>query len=676
MPGPLPQFLRELGFVLLQHRGQGRFASLSPAPLWMAELWELPQVDSEEIPIAGKSPFLENFLFEADAFWNSNKQGLCRSETWVERSPSGKEFPLEAIALQWDGTRFLALHSPGPEFQERVELLQTARSSFLDHERLQREIQKKEILLHCIIHDLSQPLSVMSVAFDCITDEQISERARSLLQLGKTASDQQLSMIREILQVFSADLKASLDAGKNIASSADISGCATSVRKAFAPVYAAKNVKLLPDEKTDPRAEWLVRGEATRLERIFSNLLENALRYSPPGSSVRIGLEQDSEFVKACVDDEGPGLPAGMTPARIFALFSKGQEGGGKAGLGLYFCRLTVERWGGTIGCESLPQRGSRFWFRLPKATAQPKAASHSNMPAAAKSPATRSGPTPMPAKKSPIRVLLADDQDEIRALTALQLERRGHQVTAVANGQEALDALKREHFDVVLLDEDMPVLTGVQAVRTIRVSQKDFAPALLVALTGYNSEPDQERLVQAGFDSVIGKPFRIDALDALLRGDPAEEPLGSGRTSDQPAAPQATDQSPMANLLDRIDGDQKLARQMTATFLRDTPKRIAGIQKALKAKNAPALASLAHALKGSVSIFGAEAARDFSQKLQDLGRAHDFSGTTELYGRLKEEIAKLEANLRGYAGQNRSRIPGASPKTKRRTSTPKRKPR
>jgi signal transduction histidine kinase/CheY-like chemotaxis protein len=674
MPGPLPQVLRQLGFVLLEYRGHGRFAPLSPAPPWMAELWELPQVSSEEIPIGEKSPFLENFLFEANVFWNSNKQGLCRSETWVERSPTGKEMPLEAIALQWDGMRFLALHSPQPEFQERAELLQTARSSFLDHERLQREIQKKEILLHCIIHDLSQPLSVMSAALDCMTDEQIGERAKSLLQLGKTASDQQLSMIREILQAFSADLKASLDSGKSLASSTDISHCAKSVQKAFAPVYAAKNVKLLLEEKTDPGVKWSVRGESTRLERIFSNLLENALRYSPPGSAVRIDLAEEGEFVKASVDDEGCGLPVGMTPARTFALFSKGQEGGGKAGLGLYFCRLTVERWGGAISCESLPQRGSRFWFRLPKATAQAEATSHSNMPAAGKSPARRSGgPAPMPARKSPIRVLLADDQDEIRALTTLQLERRGHQVIAVANGQEALGALKRERFDVVLLDEDMPVLTGVQVVRAIRASQKDFA-AVLVALTGYNSEPDQERLIQAGFDFVIGKPFRIDALDALLRGDIAEEPPCSGRTSDRPAAPRATEQSPMANLLDRVGGDEKLARQMTATFLRDTPKRIAGIQKALKAKNAQALASLAHALKGSVSIFDAEAALDFSQKLQDLGRANDFSGTAELYGQLKEEIAKLEANLRGYAGQNRSRTPGASPKTKRRTSTPRRK--
>ena len=213
MAGPLPEFLRELGFLLLLHKGHGRFELLSPVPGWLTELWELPP-HSSEITIAEKSPFLENFLFEAEAFWDSNRKGVCQSETWVEKSPAGREIPLEAIALQWEGKRYLALRSAEPQFQERMQLLQTARNSLLDHERLQREIQKKEILLHCIIHDLSQPLSVMSVAFDCMTGEQISSRGKSLLELGKRAGDQQSMMIRDILHVFSADLKASLNAGK------------------------------------------------------------------------------------------------------------------------------------------------------------------------------------------------------------------------------------------------------------------------------------------------------------------------------------------------------------------------------------------------------------------------------------------------------------------------------
>lgn len=656
------QFLRELGFVLLQHTGHGRFVLRSPATPWFRELWGTYHANGAEIPIVEKSSFLENFLFEADAFWQSGKTGLCQSEMWIEKSASGREIPLAAIALQSEGKRLLVLHSPQSQFRERQQLLQTARNSLLVHEKLQREIQKKEILLHCIIHDLSQPLSVMSVAFDCMTGEQISDRSKGLLELGRKASDQQSLMIRDILQVFAADLQASLDAEGKPGSAPDLLACASSVLNAFVPVYAAKGVQLRINDSAKQRSEWRVRGEAARLERIFSNLLENALRYSPAGSTVTIGLEGDSGFLKAYVDDEGPGLPADMTPAQIFALFSKGKESGGKAGLGLYFCRLTVERWGGIISCESRPERGSRFWFQLPRvsAVAEPQAQAAESKPALNK--------VPLITRRT-MRVLLADDQNEIRILTAHQLERNGHDVVAVANGQEALDALQRKSFDIVLLDEDMPVLTGLQTLKAIRERQKEFGPLIVIALTGYNSEPDRQRLLGAGFDSVIGKPFRLDTLETLLRGASTESVFAAAKP-----IPAASVKSPWENLLDRVAGDEKLARKIVTTFLRETPPRIAGIQKALTKKNGPRLASFAHALKGSVSIFDANAARECAERLQDLGHADNFTGSTRLYSQLKEEIAHLEENLRGYAGQKRSRDPGASPKTQRRSSKPKRK--
>ena len=100
-----------------------------------------------------------------------------------------------------------------------------------------------------------------------------------------------------------------------------------------------------------------------KVARIFTNLLENALRYTPAGSGVTIGIEDEGAFLKAYVDDEGPGLPADLRPAEMFALFGKGKKNGGKAGLGLYFCRVTVERWGGSIGCSSLAEIGIRSLF-------------------------------------------------------------------------------------------------------------------------------------------------------------------------------------------------------------------------------------------------------------------------------------------------------------------------
>jgi signal transduction histidine kinase len=85
---------------------------------------------------------------------------------------------------------------------------------------------------------------------------------------------------------------------------------------------------------------------------------------------VTLGVTGDDNSLTGFVDDEGPGLPEDAAATRLFALFAKGKgERAGKAGLGLYFCKMTVEHWGGTIGCENRPTAGARFWFRLPRAS-------------------------------------------------------------------------------------------------------------------------------------------------------------------------------------------------------------------------------------------------------------------------------------------------------------------
>ena len=177
-------------------------------------------------------------------------------------------------------------------------------------------------------------------------------------------------MIREVLQAFAVDIDAGDGRGATARAYARIFlRCAEETVSRFAPVFQSHGAKIRldPANRSQSRS-WNVVGEKSRLMRIFANLVENALRHAPKGSLVTIGLKDDGGHVKAFVDDAGPGLPKEFKPSEAFALFSKGKQGGGKAGLGLYFCRITVERWGGSIGCESLPHRGARFWFRLPRA--------------------------------------------------------------------------------------------------------------------------------------------------------------------------------------------------------------------------------------------------------------------------------------------------------------------
>jgi CheY-like chemotaxis protein len=253
--------------------------------------------------------------------------------------------------------------------------------------------------------------------------------------------------------------------------------------------------------------------------------------------------------------------------------------------------------------------------------------------------------------QKYPMRILLADDQNEVRALVSRQLELMGHRTVAVANGRDALEALERDTFEAVLLDEEMPVLGGVQVACAIRDrEQKLTARAFLIALTGNTTDRDAQRLLASGFDAVLGKPFSIASLNAVLSRQAAAPQRAKPRS---PKSRPARD--PVAYLLDRVGGDSKLAKQMIRAFLRDTPKRMAEMRKALRRKDWQTVASLAHSIKGAVGFFDAEMARDYAQELQDLAHQADFPGSDRIVMLLEEEIAKLLANLRRYANKRSS---------------------
>jgi signal transduction histidine kinase/CheY-like chemotaxis protein len=640
-------FLKQLGYVLLQRNGDGTYSLLSEAPGWFTQVWPAATGSGDNpFALAGTSPFLDNFLSDAEAFWKTPQAGFAESGTWIETGNSGEQIALEARALHLDGKPLLAICSPGKQFQERVQVLQTARNSLLEHEKLLREIQKKEILLHCIVHDLSQPLSAMRGSFDCLAIENNPENTAKFIELGKHASEQQESMIREILNAFSAELQADLNAEQAGNSTPDLLVAAQNAISGLSPAFAAKGVRLGIVDQISTQMNWKVMGEETRLHRIFSNLLENALRYTPTGSSVTIGIEDEGAYLKAYVDDEGPGLPVDLRPAEMFALFGKGTKSGGKSGLGLYFCRITVERWGGSIGCASLAEIGSRFWFRLPKAVLN-----GNPVPAKTDKLAMEKVSVTNREKQSALRILLADDQEDVRLLTTHQLERIGHEVVAVSDGKAALESAKGGRFDIIFLDEEMPHLSGVEVARSIRELQNHQEKrSAVVALTGNNTPQDRERLLASGFDFVIGKPFRLETLDAFLLDPSNAEPLDT-----LPEKRHLRESASWEDLLQRVGGDEKLLRKMMRTFLRETPQRMEIMSKALQRKNGGELSSVAHALKGSVSIFGAPHAVQHAQSLQDLGRISDFPEAARVYGFLQEEIAKLQQNLRGYAKETQA---------------------
>ena len=562
------EFLDRLGYALCEERGDGKFALLYDPPAWFQEIWGPEAAAGNLLALADRSPFLEAFLADAEEHWNSDSESPLESGAWIEQPSAGGEIPLEARAWRLGGRRILSIQSSQGEFQKQTHVLQTARDSMLVHERLLKEIQKKEILLHCIIHDLSQPLTAMRGCFDVLARETATPAAKRLIELGRQQSERQDSMIREVLQAFSMDIHSAMGASEAARGRVQHSQMR---RRNGGGIRAGLRIAGRSDSPRPSnlgsdrsRAHWNVAGETSRLMRIFSNLVENALRHAPKGTFVTIGLEDDGGHIKAFVDDEGPGLPKEFKPSEAFALFSRGKQGGGKAGMGLYFCRVTVERWGGSIGCESLPDRGARFWFRLPRA-AVAESTSAPSLPASACG--NRFPPVP-----APLKMLLAEDDPTIRELTERLLERDGHEVVAVASGIEALLAFPRWRFDVILLDEEMPGMTGTEVTKAIRSREApDGKRQVIFALSGNSSENDRERLLAAGFDACFGKPFHAEEVLAAA----ARFSLGTAATpaiiddGERPRERIAASRGPAdPPLLARVGGDAKLLRSIAKHLL------------------------------------------------------------------------------------------------------------
>ncbi len=646
--------LESEGYAAFEYLGDAVFQTIGTPSRFCEELAGGPVAAGAPLRLTDRMPFLEGFLPDAEECWNSNSEGRVDSGAWIERGAEGRELALEASAFRMAGKRILLIRNPQKRFAEDVQVLQKARESALAHEQLLREIQKKEILLHCVIHDLSQPLSAIGGCFSLLAAEALSPKLRGLIEIGQRQSQNQEEMIRGVLQAFSAELAAQEAVPRDASSAPDLAKCAQEIARDFSAAFAARSARIEFDARVDLTRNWLVVGDESRLRRIYTNLVENALRYSPAGSTVTLGVDADGNYLRAYVDDEGPGLPAGQSAASLFGLFAKGKEGGGKAGLGLYFCKITVERWGGAIGCENRPGRGTRFWFRLPQAEGQAN-----ERAVAAGPPAAVVSTREVEAKRNikPLRLLLADDSPVNLELTALLLENRGHEVTAVENGKEVLSRMEKTRFDAVILDEEMPQMGGLEAVRAIRkmeASTGKHIPAVLV--TGNDSEAGRLRSREAGVDAHIAKPFRNEELFRTV-----EDLCGAANT--EPSVPEAAaaavETFDSQALLKRVGGNPKVLRELARIFLTDTPKRMSAIRKAIAKKDGEALASAAHALRGSVAMLGASEIAEDGRKIEVLGRSGSIAEASRLLAPFEVKLSDFKIVL--------ARIAAGAGKAKRR---------
>jgi signal transduction histidine kinase/CheY-like chemotaxis protein/HPt (histidine-containing phosphotransfer) domain-containing protein len=646
-------YLAEQGYALFEYLGGGEFQAMGGYPDWCKAIWGPQRERQKTLRLAEQSAFLENFLVDAEGFWNSKRKGAANSPVWIERDSANRETPLEASAACLDGKKILIVRNLSSSYAERQRLFQTARDALLEHEQLLREIQKKEILLHCIIHDLSQPLNAMRGCFNLLSTEKLPGEQRRMIETGQRESQRQEQMIRGILEGFSGDLAAEQAPAGNTRDTPDLAVCAQHVVEEFSPAFLEKGIRLQLDSRLDIPRGWQVAGDAPRLERIFGNLLENAMRYTPKGAAVTVGIEDKIHCLLAFVDDEGPGLPKDASSDRLFALFAKGKDRPGKAGLGLYFCKITVERWGGSIGAENRPGGGSRFWFKIPRAVKTTKNRGATERPRPEKPLATAAEeqlrpPAPIRLDKPPrrLQILVAEDTDVNRELVTELLHKRGHSVVAVVDGRAAIAALSKKRFDVVLMDEQMPGMDGLDATRNIRQMERSSGNhQIIIGLTGNVTKEDEKRRIEAGMDGYLTKPFDMHVLFQTI-----ESHAGGSQHAAPAQANSAGSATPSADVATHLNrsagGNEELAQSLVKSFLADAPKKISDIRRAVAQKNPADLVSAAHAFKGAAAIFGAPKVVAAARSLEAMGRASKFPEAEKEFQTLETEFARLKNDL------------------------------
>jgi signal transduction histidine kinase/ActR/RegA family two-component response regulator len=361
----------------------------------------------------------------------------------------------------------------------------------------QRAVRQRDQFLAMLGHELRNPLAAISMAIQELGPtrepahrEILKRQTHHLTRLVDDLLDvSRVTSGKIVLQCSAVDMRELLQR------------CVETVRG----LGAAQQVSLSLPEQEGP---CLVYGDAVRLEQVVTNLLTNAIKYTPSSGHVAARMTRTDDHVELVVADDGVGIASDMLP-RVFDLFTQAEgtldRAKGGMGIGLTLVRDLVELHGGEVSAGSDGVgRGSKFIVRLP---------AYASQTATARADFTKTNGA---ARKR--SVLVVEDNNDSRELLCMALRRRGHDVSDASDGKEGVARALAERPEVMLVDIGLPELDGYGVAGKVREA---LGPdVMLVALTGYGQPSDRSRALAAGFDIHLTKPVNLEQLAELLNSD------------------------------------------------------------------------------------------------------------------------------------------------------------
>jgi PAS domain S-box-containing protein len=615
----------------------------------------------------------EHFFRDEQDVCRSGKPLLNREELLTDRAGEHRWLLTTKVPLRDSMGRVIGLVGMSHDISDRKTMEEQWRQAKETAEIANRA--KSEFLAR-MSHEIRTPMNGILGMTELALDTALSPEQREYLQMVKTSAEGLLIVINDILDF------SKIEAGKMELMPAPFTlrDSLNDSLRPFAVRARQKGLKLTWD--IAPEVPDHLMGDLGRLRQVLVNLISNAIKFTERGeidvsvtrlaatrrgardaAALPLGSRLTEEDTDSCilhfeVTDTGIGVP-GEKQCVIFEPFEQ-VEGGdnrryGGTGLGLAIASQLVTLMGGHLevespasggrqppdsshqGADAPRSPGSRFHFTARFGLAQ---GTDKAMPGEAMSAA---GADPSASKEGqrPLRVLLAEDNIVNQRLAVRILEKRGHSSVVACNGKEAVDLLERERFDLVLMDLEMPEMSGFEATAAIRARERETGRHIpILALTAHAMKGDRERCLAAGMDGYVAKPVQPRELYQAI------SELVPNAAMTEKAAARSLVVHDRSEALDHVGGDALLLRELTQVFLRDCPRMIDAVIDGLCAGDIDKVRRSAHSIKGAVTILGGKAAFEAALRLETLARQGDLGQAEPAWQALQQALEQFQQAL------------------------------
>ena len=558
-----------------------------------------------------------------------------RAEAGIELVLSEKKITdYELTACARDGKQTVVSYN-ATTFYDRGRTLQgvfAAARDITERKRVEVELQQakaaaesasqiKSDFLASMSHDIRTPMNAIIGIADLLAKTPLSPQQNKYVQIFRRAGDNLLHLINDIL-----------DLSKVEASQLELERTGFSLNDLLEKV--TEMVALPAHEKglalvceIAPKVPTELVGDPTRLRQVLLNLLGNAIKFTEAGEvALRVTPNADSSvrgILRFTISDTGIGIP-GEKLGAVFERFTQADSSTtrryGGSGLGLTISKRLVELMGGHIWVESKVGRGSVFSFDLPLEI----------WAGAGRRPAVPVGPGPEPALPA-LHILLVEDSPDNRTITLAYLHETPYRVDIAENGAIACEKFTAGHYDLVLMDRQMPVMDGLTATRAIREWEQAHhrPPTPIIALTAAALKGDQEKCMAAGCTAYLTKPIKQEVLLQAIK-DRSVIALPSSKL-------ECSRREPIL-----VRANPKFA-DLIPVFLRNRRQNVIAMQDALDQGDFETVAMMGHGMRGAGGSYGFQAITDIGTALEQAAESADSEASRKWVGELSSYLDRVE---------------------------------